>query len=285
MKLLSGEKQWNCVVIICSIFIFTACTNLKAVNEWSRTSVEATQYNEIVTTYSDTPIRLIRYDSSLDGKKYWEEQHQLRNKQAEALKQMLAVVSDYMHTLATLSAESITDYKEDVDDVTSKLKKLNIGIKEETLGATGSLVKLLLGSTAKIYQERSVAEIVNQANEPFQLILKNELREIINTDFRNDLKAELSNLNRYYKSLLQTSEPSAATDVALSEWKEFRIQQNKIRMEALDAYLKVLDILAVGHQKLYDNKSNLDTKILIKDLYSLAGELRKQIKILVKSLS
>lgn len=268
----------------CIIIIFTAsCTNLKAVREWSKTSIEATQYSELVTTYVDTPRRLMRYDSDFNGMQVWTELIAIRMNQADALKQMLAVVSDYMLALATLSDESIINYKEDVNALTNGLNSLNIGIKAETVGAAGSIVAILGSAAAGIYQAKQVEKIVEQANQPLQLILKSELREIVNTDFRQDLNAEMASLDRYYDSLLQTSKSSPAAVVALTEWKEARIQKNKERMEVVDAYLSVLDNLANGHQKLYDNKNKLDAKNLAKDLYSLVGDLRKQIKILTKS--
>lgn len=263
----------------CIVMVAASCTNLTAVREWAKTSLEATQYNEIVTTYANTPQRLKRYDPSGP----WDGQIDLRKKQAAALRQILSVISDYMAALATLSADSTIDYNKDVDVLTASIGKLNAGISKDTLGAVGSLVKTVIGAAAKGYQAKQVANIVEQANDPFQSILRGELRQIVDRDFRRDLEIEKISLDRYYDSQLQTNSSSAAARVALLEWKEFRLEQNTNQLKAVDAYLEVLAKVAEGHKKLYDNRNKLDAKSLIKDLFSLAGKIRKQIKILAES--
>ena len=280
MRSMTQRRGWLLAVAAsCIVILAASCTNLTAVREWSKTSLEATQYNEIVTTYANTPERLKRYDPSGP----WDSQIALRKNQAEALKQILSVVSDYMAALATLSADSTIDYSKDVDSLTSSIGKLNAGISTETLGAVGALVKTVLGAAAKAYQAKQVANIIEEANAPLQTTLRGDLRQIVDLDFRRDLKIEKGELDRYYDSFLQTGSPSPAAKVALEEWKELRLQQNAMRVKAVDAYLVVLDKVAEGHQKLYNNRNKLDAKTLIKDLYSLVVELRKQIRILAES--
>jgi hypothetical protein len=147
----------------------------------------------------------------------------------------------------------------------------------------GSLVKAVLGAAARAYQAKQVVSIVEQANAPLQAILRGELREIVAQDFRRDLMIEQTEIGGYYKNLLRTGNPSAAAREALVEWKEVRLEQNAKQLKAVDAYLEVLAKVAEGHQKLYDNRNKLDAKTLIKDLFSLVVELRKQIKILAES--
>jgi len=260
--------------------LISSCTNLTAVREWSQTSLEATQYNQILTTYSNTPQRLKRYDPSGP----WDSQIDIRKKQAEVLRQVLAVISDYMASIATLSSDSTIDYNKNVDGLTKSISKLNTGISKNTLGAAGTLMKTLTGAAAKGYQAKQLTNIIEKANDPLQEILKGELRHIIDRDFRRDLEIEKTLLDRYYDSLLQQDPvPSEAAKTALLEWKEFRLDQNTRRLKAIDAYLTILDNLAEGHQKLYDNRHELDRKILIRDLFSLVVEIHKQIKIIAES--
>lgn len=280
MRLVTPRRGWLLAVTAsCIVILATSCTNLTAVREWSKTSLEATQYNELVTTYANTPERLKRYDPSGP----WDDQIALRKNQAEALRQILSVVSDYMAALATLSADGTVDYNKDVDALTKAIGKLNAGISTNTLGAVGSLVKAVLGAAAEAYHAKQVASIVEEANDPLQAILRGELRQIVDRDFRRDLEVEKSSLDRYYDFQLQTGSASAAARVALEEWKEVRLEQNAKQLKAVDAYLAVLDKVAEGHQKLYDNRNKLDAKTLIKDLFSLVVELRKQIKTLAES--
>ena len=280
MKIMHRRRDWLIVLpLLAAIVFLSACTNLSAVRDWSATSVEATQYNEIVATYADTPERLKRYDPSAD----WEQQIVIRQNQAAALKKILSVVSDYMQALSILASDNIIDYDQDVDSLTSGIAKLDAGISEETLGAVGKVVKELLGAAAGYYQKRQVAQIVGLSNEPLQTILSKELRDIVDKDFRRDLRIEKAQMRRYYNSKIQTGNPSDAAKVAVMEWKEWRQDQIDRRIMAVDAYLVVLDTIAEGHQQLYDNRDRLGGRDLIKSLYALADELRKQIKILSQS--
>jgi len=88
--------------------VLSACTDLSAVREWSGTSLEATQFNEVVATYADTPERVAFYDK--DQASFWETQAKTRRAQAKALELQLSLVGDYMEALHVLSADGVTDY-------------------------------------------------------------------------------------------------------------------------------------------------------------------------------
>ena len=122
MKFLMNRKEmFAAFACLCMFMLNASCTNLSAVREWSKTSLEASQFNGIVATYVDTPVRLKRYDKlrfeqyrkpTGEQKRMFSLRQSLydtnvteRKNQAEALKQILSVVSDYMGALATLSAD------------------------------------------------------------------------------------------------------------------------------------------------------------------------------------
>jgi len=278
---MTQRRRWLFVITAsCILALAASCTDLTAVREWSKTSLEATQYNEIVTTYANTPERLKRYDSHGS----YENQIADRKNQAEALKKILSTVSDYMAALAALSADGLVDYGQDVDSLKTSIGKLDPKISQTELGAVGTLAKDMLDAVAKEYQAKQVAKIVEEANGPLQLILRGELRKIVDQDFRRDLKSEKTWIDLFYNDLLrEEGRPSKAAKEALKEWKEVRLEENAKRMAAVDAYVKVLDKVAEGHQKLYDNRNKLDDKTLIKNLCSLVVDLHKQITILAKS--
>ncbi len=286
---------------LCMVVLATSCTNLTAVQEWSKSSLEASQFNGIVATYADTPVRLKRYDAMhfRQYRKPTEEQKKMfalrqkvygtnaieRQIQAEALTKVLSVVSDYMGALSTLSADGTIVYSKNFNALNTEICTLNAklhagkGISTSTLGAVGSIVQMLI----KPYQARQVKNIIEQANAPLQAILAGELREIVANDFQDDLKAESDNIDLYYDALLIDGHPSSAAKDAVTEWREVRREQNSARLHAVTAYLTVLDNLSKGHQKLYDHRNKLDDKSLVTDLYALVLDLRKQIAILAKA--
>ncbi len=257
-----------------------ACTDLSAVREWSTTSMQAAQFNEIVGTYKDTPQRLVRYDPG--GAALWQEQAQVRAQQAEALELQLDLVAEYMGSLAALSADSASDYAKDVKTLTASIGKTG-QVSEATVGAAGKLAATLLNAAAQAWQKRKVAQLIEEANPPLQQILAGELHAIVDRDFRRDIAIEASFLDRYFEDLLRVGGGSDPANAALNEWFILRKQENARRAVAVDAYLGVLEKIAAGHQKLFDGRNDLDAAGLAKDLFQLAKEIRSNIKDIVKA--
>jgi alpha-amylase/alpha-mannosidase (GH57 family) len=264
----------------------TGCTDLSAVRKWSSTSLEAAQYNQLITTYVDTPQRLKRYSSlpQLD------ETSVSRKKQAEALKEILLVVTDYMAALATLSADSTVDYskqeaalKSSITALNGKINSGNQKVSEQQLSAAGTIITTLLNTAAKAYQAKQVSLIVEQANQPLQSLLAKDgfLYQVVDLDFRRDLVTEQTAIDIFYSNL--SDNRNRAAHEAVEDWKEVRNSDNAKRLQAVDAYLKVLDKIAEGHQALYKNRGSLDSAALIKQLEQLIVELRKQIQILAQA--
>ena len=260
--------------------LLLGCTDLGAVREWSSTSLEATQYNELVATYAETPARLARYDAPAAASA-WTEQAALRAEQAEALKTQLDVVADYMGVLATLSSDATVDYSRDTDALVASLRNLDTPISATTLGAVGGLMKTMVNAAAGAWRAGAVERLVEQANAPLQTILASELRAIVAEDFRRDLEIEAQLLDSYFKGLLRAGGGSATANAALQEWYEIRKAENRKRQTAVDTYVSVLDKISAGHQQLYDARGELDSVGLAKKLFRLAKDIRRDIRTLI----
>ncbi|MBL29372.1 MAG: hypothetical protein CMM50_17715 [Rhodospirillaceae bacterium] len=267
-------------VAIAMPVLLLGCTDLGAVREWSSTSLEATQYNELVATYAETPARLARYDAPAAASA-WTEQAALRAEQAEALKTQLDVVADYMGVLATLSSDATVDYSRDTDALVASLRNLDTPISATTLGAVGGLMKTMVNAAAGAWRAGAVERLVEQANAPLQTILASELRAIVAEDFRRDLEIEAQLLDSYFKGLLRAGGGSATANAALQEWYEIRKAENRKRQTAVDTYVSVLDKISAGHQQLYDARGELDSVGLAKKLFRLAKDIRRDIRTLI----
>ncbi len=275
-------------IAVAAVLLTAACTDLAAVRAWSETSVEATRFNEVVVTYAETPLRLARYDDQDTATQaIWTRQQQARQAQAEALEAMLALVSDYMSTLSTLSADSTVDFSKQGEAFAGSLQRLNgvvpSSVSSETLGAVGSIVNTLAGAALGGWQANRVGDVVEQANEPLQTLLAGELRSIVDTDFRRDLEIERRFLDTHFESLIRDPQTSPAAAAALEEWFLVRQAENERRMAALDAYLEILDKIAEGHQRLYDERGALDAVGLAKDLFKLVREIRDEIRVVARA--
>ncbi len=274
--------------LVAAALISTACTDLTAVHAWSNTSVEATRFNEIVVNYADTPVRLARYDNQ-DGttQSFWSGQQETRQAQAEALESMLSLVSDYMSVLSTLSADSTVDFTEEVETYTESMVRLKAvapsSMSEEAIGAVGSIVGALGDVALARWQAREVGKVVEAANDDLQTLLAGELRSIVDSDFRRDLMIERQFLDTHFESLIRDPVTSPAAAAALEEWFLVRQAENRRRMDALNAYLEILDKIAEGHQRLYDERDALDAVALAKDLFKLVRDIRDDIRVVARA--
>ncbi len=188
-------------------FTIASCTNLSEVNSWSQISLEATQYNQVVSTYADTPRRLARYDHFLPAENDWLAQADIRDAQAESLKQLLSVVSDYMSALEALSTDTTPTTTQDVKTLNDSFGRLNTAlpankqVSKATLNAAGSILQTVLDASKKAYQAKQIALVIESANPNLQTILgeQGDLYKIVNEDFRRDLELESLKQNSHYR--------------------------------------------------------------------------------------
>lgn len=262
------------------VVLVTACTDLGAVRNWADTSLEAAQFTEVVATYADTPQRLAVYDSA--GAAEWQNNVPIRAAQADALILQLDLVADYMAALALLADDKATDYSEDMGALTSAMQKTG-WVGSDGISAAGGLISTLLNAATEAWREDQVTELIEEANGPLQTLLAGSLRDIVDQDFRRDLQIEAGIQKNYFDGLLDDEDASPAAKAALGEWLTVRQAENSRRQDKVDTYLQVLDQIAEGHQKLYDNRNELDGVALAKDLFKLAKKVRSNVKDLVKS--
>lgn len=264
-------------------FFLAGCINLNAVNEWSTSAVDAAEFNNIVTTYSDTPARLLRYSAEGTDPAAFNQLTELREKQAESLRETLKVVQEYMAALASLSADQPIGIAEDLGKASANLASLGVA-EEATLGAVGRIVALLGEQAISGYRARAASRLIEQANVPLQVILSEDgdLSRIVSVDFASDLSNEKLQLQLYFDSLARSpSSPTARA--ALAEWRPVRVREVEVREKAIASYAKVLRNLADGHQALYDGRNALGDKALANRLFNLAKELRNEVRVLVSA--
>ena len=264
------------VLAALAVSVATAgCADLSSVRDWSGSSLQGVQFASVVETYADTPKRLAHYDA--DARDFHEQQAELRAKQAEALELQLALISDYMAALNALAADDVTEYSRDVRTLTKALEDTGV-VSGPTVGAAGKLATTLLEAATNAWRRYQVTRLIEQANDPLQTLLGGELASIVGEDFRRDLAIERQFLDRYFEDLLRDPEGDATGRAALNEWFILRKEENARRQAAIDAYLVILDKVAEGHQRLYDERNDLAAKALAKDLFKLAKDIRRQLR-------
>ena len=260
--------------------LLSACTDLSAVREWSSTSLQAAQFNEVVTTYANTPNRLQVYDQN--NAEFWKDQARLRADQADALRLQLDLVADYMAALNALAVDSTADYSKDVGTLTDALNRTG-QVPTKTVGAAGKLATTLINASANLWQQREIARLIAEGNPPLQSLLTGNLLQVVDRDFRGDIHHEAAFLDSHFKQLLRFGGGSVVAKAALEEWYALRKSQNARSLQAIGTYAEVLAKISEGHQRLYDNRNELDAVDLVRYLYKTTNDLRRNIRDLIEA--
>lgn len=270
-----------CMLVLSFIFV-AGCTDLTAVNKWATTATDATGFKRIVATYADTPKRLARY--APDQTDEFEEQAVERAKQAQTIQEAMRAVEAYMSALAALSSDAPVNITEDIGAITTNLGELGVA-NTTTLNAVGEIVSLLGNEVIGLWRTSKVGNLIEQGNAPLQDILgaDGQLYDIVAKSFANDLDNERLLLQTHFAVLERDTRTSPGARAALVEWREQRTTENALRTSAVQAYQRILVDLAVGHQSLYDSRSELDSEDLAKRLFALTKQLREAINVLLTS--
>ncbi|MEM9762494.1 MAG: hypothetical protein AAF968_08305, partial [Pseudomonadota bacterium] len=249
--------EFRLYALVFSLVLLMGCADLAAVNKWATTATDATRFNQVVATYTDTPKRLSRY--APDQSDEFEAQAAKRNKQAETIRETMRAVEAYMSALAMLSGDAPVDLSEDIGTITTNLGELGIA-NATTLNAVGEIVSLLGNEAINVWRAERIGDLVEQGNAPLQDILgaDGQLYDIVSRSLANDLDNERLLLQIYFATLERDRRTSPGARAALIEWREQRTTENARRTAVVEAYKKILIDLAEGHQSLYDSRNDLD---------------------------
>ena len=106
--------------------------------------------------------------------------------------------------------------------------------------------------------------------------MTNGLRDIISRDYRQILNIESLAANDFYHTSVNESrerEPLAA--VLVLRDRDDRIAELTKKREAIAAYVRALDAVRDGHQKLYDHRNELRAKVLAAELADQTETLQR----------
>jgi hypothetical protein len=148
-------------------------------------------------------------------------------------------------------------------------------MNEPQVNAVAALAKYLTSTIVDSYRRQKLEDAIASQNGNVGFVASG-LRDVINTDYRRILAIETRAANDFYRSVLTESrsrEPLAA--VLVLKDRDERIAQLKKRGEDLDAYVRALEAVRAGHQKLYENRNQVRAKAVSAELVRNAETLER----------
>jgi hypothetical protein len=201
----------------------------------------------------------------------------------ESLLQAQQVLLDYMEALKNLSSNESVTYGNKLDALPDALSKS--GFDDQQVRAATGLAKKIADAALSGYRRKELSRLVGEANGDVQAVT-GALKTIVTKDYERELNLEEEGAAAFYRTNLQEHGNVEPLTKILVE-RAWAADEREIsdKQKAAEAYGKVMDSIAQGHQKLYDNRSTWSTTSLLKelgpivqDLYDSARDVHKAFK-------
>ena len=263
----------HCLVLVWLALVASGCANLGAVREFASTSSDAAQYTQLVSTYVNTPNRLMRYEPE-SQRPVLARQASERTAQQEPLLLRQRLIQSYMDGLGQLAADGLTTYDTQLDSLNSALQAAKFADQSEA-AALAAVSKLLAAAASERWRGDKLVTLIERSEAPFQVVV-GSLVSIVETGFVADLGNEREALNKYYTELqLRSREPAGLA--ALGEWREMREGQIRDREIAISNYVVVLKTIGTGHHKLYESRHELSRVEVQAQVHQYTTRLREAV--------
>jgi hypothetical protein len=272
--------HWRARLVgLVSIATATACLPPSEVGRFARSASE--------TTAEFTPVAREMYASCLRFESYraqrsptgWYDSESLRTSCASrdtAIAGLLGanrVLSSYFSALARLADDKAVATDNELTRLAISAKRS--GMNEPQVNAVAALAKYLTSTIVDSYRRQKLKDAIAAQNGNVGFVTSG-LRDVINIDYRRILAIETRAANDFYRTVLTESrsrEPLAA--VLVLKDRDERIAQLKKRSEDLDSYVRALEAVRAGHQKLYENRDQVRAKEVSAELVRNAEILER----------
>jgi len=183
------------------------------------------------------------------------------------------VLSAYFSALAKLADDQFVSADREIGGLAAIVKKS--GLNDAQVDAVAGLTKYLATMAIDGYRRGKIGDAIASQNGNVVLVTTG-LRTIISRDYRQILNIESRAANDFYRSAVTENrerEPLAA--ILVLKDRDDRVAELRKRAEAVDAYVRALDAVRDGHQKLYDHRNKLRAKVLAAELRDQSATLER----------
>lgn len=255
------------VVVLVAVLFASGCTAPTTVKKYAGVSKTASeQFAGIQTDISRSCIRQQHYhglsvtDPALDSlsaaagstcKDY--------EKSSKGLRKANRVLVDYLKTLARLSDKKTVVYNDDFDDLADAMED-TYPFDQRRVSAVAGVSSFLIEAAAGAWRRSELGKAIERTNDDIQ-VLTAMLDDVVAEDYLQLLDREEEAARKYFLGKLKMGgedEPLAAVLVYDIWQKEESTLEAK--RDAARAYAKIVRKIAKGHQRLYENRDDLDSK-------------------------
>lgn len=246
------------VSMLC-IALTAGCANLTAIQEFGRISSDSAGYTELTEEYATSPVRRKQYTLSSENeqRKILDRQAAQRVPQVERLMLYHKTVEEYMKAVANLAGDEAINFDEGINRLADAALQAKY-IDGEKAGAVKTIASAIANALTDYYRQRKLDEVIAKANGPLQLVL-GDMVTLVGA-YEESLMIEKADVRKYYRTLESIARhKDKQTAYAEEIWRKGREQEFLLnaRIKAAVEYVSVLDEIGKAHQELYDNRDNV----------------------------
>ncbi|MEJ2719827.1 MAG: hypothetical protein P8181_01620 [bacterium] len=270
MVVLLRQRLHRVAAAFClSIVVVSAaagCVDTSAVKRFAAASAEAGE--EFDTVANDLPAlcnRQQRYLALADSQITMDS---IRQRSEEGCGEYTALASRltgankilvaYLKALGRLADDKLVVYDKRIDGFADALDDADM-FDSEKIEAVRGLATIITNAAAGQWRRKQMKTAIEEANPDVQTLTA-ALGNVIEMDYARLLDVEREAAKHYYLGQIREhgqAEPLTVT-LVLDRWKEEDAAVGE-RASAAAAAVKILDRVARGHQKLYDNRDDLNS--------------------------
>jgi hypothetical protein len=265
------------ILLVILIIIGThGCANLKQVNDFSSSAVISLgNYDKIEYGFKQSCLDKCRENKINDLKLNLSECDCAKDKKADSVTFIIySAIKGYFAGLTNLSSDELVNYK--FDDLSKSLEADELGsikLNDKEAAAFSKISSILFRAFTDEYRKSKIKEYIREANEP----IKNLLYYL---DF--NLSSNLMGKLEIQKQRIEMTYFDLTKDASLSTYEKRQVVREYFNtvesigktQEKIAAYSKGLKKIAEGHQKLYDNLSDLSVDELKNQLIRYGSDIK-----------
>ncbi len=257
------------VALACVSFAVLAggCTDPSAVGRFASVARTAGQsFSAIADDFPESCARRERYrllgqwQSDLDALD--EESAQSCAKYSKTAPRLVGahrVLIRYLTSLGELSAGDLVTYDDSLGELAKTLETTET-LDEKGVEAAKGICGVLMDVVAGKWRRRQLGSVIEKTNPDVQTLTA-ALRGIISVDYAQLLDDESEAARKFYLAKIKDyRDDEPLTSVLVYEKWQNEKEAIEGKRKAAEAYVKVLDKIAKGHQDLYDRRGALDSR-------------------------
>lgn len=271
-------------LVLSLTLVVCSCVNLRHVEEFSKTSIEAIEkYESLPQNFTKICIEDCIQKNIGNFKIHQTACECHQNERADSITQVIYTVTrDYFYGLVDLADNKLTNYQ--TANLTSTLATGDFGpvkLNEADVNAYSKVSTLLLRAFTDGYRRKKMKDYITQSHEPLEVLL-HFLELNLSGNLNGKLEVQKSSIKDFYFDHVSNKKLSSYERTKFAEDYFRRIAEIDDKQKELKSYSLVLSEIAAGHDTLYANINNLKDEKVKGKLTRLSRRLKRSISSLYK---